>query len=74
MVRIHQGALVTARVLSDTGSPFLLLIQVCAHLGRGRLCRAEEGAVLRRVRRDEVLEVIEAQARLWADCEGSAGC
>ena len=39
----------------------------------GRLCRATEGAVLRRVRRDEVLEVIEGEARLWPDAKALHG-
>lgn len=39
----------------------------------GRLCRAAEGAVLRRVRRDEVLGVIEGEARLWPDARSLQG-
>ena len=39
----------------------------------GRLCRAAEGAVLRRVRRDEVLEVIEGEARLWPNAKALHG-
>ena len=52
------------RVIESEVNDYWVKVIIRRMIPMGRLRRAAEGAVLRRVRRDEALEVIEGEARL----------
>ena len=60
-------------VVESEANDYWVKVIIRRMIQMGRLCRAAEGAVLRRVRRDEVLEVIEGEARLWPNAKALHG-
>ena len=61
------------RVIESEVNDYWVKVIIRRMIPMGRLRRAAEGAVLRRVRRDEALEVIEGEARLWPNAKALQG-
>ena len=70
---IHDGETLEIDGLVSEVLPQGVKVVIRRMIPAGRLCRAADGAVLRRVRRDEVLEVIEGEERLWLNATALHG-